>query len=464
MKSMCRALIILITANVALIFCTACQPTPAEDNVKSKADHSLLDMLEDVSDNQENEFPEKWTYRKSYDSGIYLEVDAVIRNAKATNVPVVSLERRKFEDGDSLKRIVEAFYPNQEVYEMGEDFSKSEIEEFIIHYKNLLSRLERGLPLYPEEGDTEPTPEDRVEMYKDTFTTMIKDLEERHNKATVEALDPAVFQLRYIDDYDSYQANLWTKSSDNNKIYIDFVNWSSGASSFYIEVDNSLKRSSFTERFLFPEALEADEDFIKVREAADKLIQKMGLDYMALNYVSKNPNTGSYNLYYTRIHQGLYETFVDIYFVASDDGIDNAEMINLWRPEYLHMEVLNNEIIKARWENTSQITNVDNNNVKTISWEEVQDIFVKQIDYVLSASIIDASPVSHKTVYIDRVEFGLTKVLMRNSRDDYKLVPSWNFLGYETATSGSEVSSTLAVCYLTINAIDGTVINRRLMH
>ena len=56
---------------------------------------------------------------------------------------------------------------------------------------------------------------------------------------------------------------------------------------------------------------------------------------------------------------------------------------------------------------------------------------------------------------------------MKNSRDDYKLIPTWSFMGYETSPSRPEqegVNTGAEVCFITINAIDGTVIDRGLMY
>ena len=96
------------------------------------------------------------------------------------------------------------------------------------------------------------------------------------------------------------------------------------------------------------------------------------------------------------------------------------------------------------------------------------------MDFLMSPTPIKSDDPSTATffiektnVHINRVELGLTKLLMKDSQDDYKLIPTWSFLGYQTSASrpaqeGLNIGG--EVCYLTINAIDGTVIDRGLMY
>jgi hypothetical protein len=70
-------------------------------------------------------------------------------------------------------------------------------------------------------------------------------------------------------------------------------------------------------------------------------------------------------------------------------------------------------------------------------------------------------------VHINRIELGLTKILIKDSKDDYKLIPTWNFMGYETYASDPAqegINRGAGECIMTINAIDGTVIDRGLMY
>jgi hypothetical protein len=126
----------------------------------------------------------------------------------------------------------------------------------------------------------------------------------------------------------------------------------------------------------------------------------------------------------------------------------------------------------AEWENRAEITNVDNENVRTKPWNEIQEIFKTQMDYLLTPEPVsngnDTSVFFEKTdVHINRIELGLAKVLMKDSQDDYRLIPVWSFMGYNTNESFPEqegVNRGAEVCFITIGAIDGTAIDRGLMY
>ena len=67
---------------------------------------------------------------------------------------------------------------------------------------------------------------------------------------------------------------------------------------------------------------------------------------------------------------------------------------------------------------------------------------------------------------VNRIQFGLDRVTEQNKRDSGLLVPVWDFFGTETYISkvnGQTKKQTQdSVPILTINAIDGSIINRSL--
>ena len=158
----------------------------------------------------------------------------------------------------------------------------------------------------------------------------------------------------------------------------------------------------------------------------------------------------------------LYEVItVNQHIGTTSTGTDgSAVFMDLWEPEYLYIEIQDGEVVKAAWKNPSDITHIDNENVQTKSWEEIKDIFIDQMEYLLSPETD-----SKKTeVFINRIELGLTKILMKNSTDDYKLIPTWSFSGYDQDTNPESEKVGAPICFITINAIDGSVIDRGLMY
>ena len=122
------------------------------------------------------------------------------------------------------------------------------------------------------------------------------------------------------------------------------------------------------------------------------------------------------------------------------------------------------EIEEIRWENPSQIVKVDNENVKILPWSEIQKIFEKQMEFLLTPSSEGGDSMfwwKPSDVKIERITLGLAKMLMKDS-GEYKLIPVWNFFGRDN--SNSDMEDAEEKCYVTINALDGTIMDRNVMY
>ena len=69
-------------------------------------------------------------------------------------------------------------------------------------------------------------------------------------------------------------------------------------------------------------------------------------------------------------------------------------------------------------------------------------------------------------IQVDQIRFGLTRVTEQNKRNSGLMVPCWDFFGTVTYAMESDGQTKLyedgPVPILTINAIDGSIINRSL--
>ena len=180
---------------------------------------------------------------------------------------------------------------------------------------------------------------------------------------------------------------------------------------------------------------------------------------MSLNMVTENEE--SYTLYYTRYYNGLPESYVQQHLGTSAIDVDGSGiMMNLWTPEYIEINIYNGEMYEVYWNNPSKLIGIDNENVAIIDWEEAKEIFTDQMDYMLTADL----PGGVKEVHINRIELGLVKLLMKDSESDYKLVPSWSFFGYYEDEKTEDAENGALVCFMTINALDGSVVDRGWMY
>lgn len=105
---------------------------------------------------------------------------------------------------------------------------------------------------------------------------------------------------------------------------------------------------------------------------------------------------------------------------------------------------------------------VKTENLKLLSFDEIMKIYEKMM-LVQNADILNYE--QERTYHINRITFGYTRIYEPAS--DSKtglLVPAWDFFGdFENTSEGTTYTNNMTYqSYLTINAIDGSIIDRGL--
>ena len=99
-------------------------------------------------------------------------------------------------------------------------------------------------------------------------------------------------------------------------------------------------------------------------------------------------------------------------------------------------------------------TVVDKSNLK--SFDEIKDTFEKMV--MITNAKTDSELDSGVTVQVNRAVLGYARISEADSYDTGLLVPVWDFEGKVTDEYGSEYMGSV----MTINAIDGSIIDRSL--
>lgn len=465
-------LLLTILLFMMIIIVTACHQTPEQGAVTQKGsgilEEGILQTASPVEPSDSETYaPESWKYEKEYSSGHRLVIDASIDNMSLAGIPVISVKERPFKEGDQLKDIVKIFCPNAKVYDVGMLLTKSQIEENIIMFKEDLYKLK-------SERDQKDGGSNQVMDYQaaeEWLNSEIARLEEEYKTAPSDSdLEEANFEFKFAED--SYQSNL--KAIEGDRIVrLNFVNWNIDGGTYsgseFSMQDEKYENTDALETFADPALLLGDAAFANERKRVDQCLQAMGIDYMELDSVTKNTN--GYQYYYTRSEKGFAEIYTNVYLGTPQNEPEGMIFKELFKPEYLEVITQRGQIVRIFWKNPTEVTKEDNNNVKVIPWSKVQEIFLQQIDRILTPEPMSNVDEKNATVFpeateinINRIELGLTKVLMHESQNDYKLIPTWNFMGYDKTFVEPDVTPGADVCFVTINAIDGTIIDRGLMY
>ena len=450
-----------------LILCifisTACQPTPEAPSVIEKGD-----LSEHIAQQAEAEIDgslpgeARLQFEKTYDSGNSVIIDAPILHPASGQAPVASVQAKPFVSGDGLEQMVRAFYPNATIYEHTM-LTKTDIEKEIIFYKELLFREENGLdpvtggPVAPgDEGPAMELSGDSEASTRDRLQATIEKYEEEYKIAPADSDLP---QTDYVlkDVGSSDQLNL--RAVDGSAIAtIDFVNWEVG-SNFYMslsEYDQSVPQ--FTATYQLPQAL--DENRTQELTMVQQRLESIGIDYMTPASANLGENCNAY--YFVREVNGFPETYVKTYFGTQATGTDGYPVMNLWTQEYVEAVVQAGKLVSLKWQNPSEIVQIDNENAKLLPWDTIEQRCKEQLDRMLTPVSFSATG-EPNAIHINRIELGLTKLLMPNS-ESYKLIPTWSFLGYDDAVPSRADDAGAAICFITINALDGSIVDRGNMY
>ena len=467
-KGLRKATIVIFVSALLLTmsaFLAACQGTPEQNAVAQKGD-ALEEGIKQTAPPTdqtagENDTEERWEYQKAYDSGNRLNVDAVIINKNKADIPVISVREKPFEGGQQLRDIVDVFCPGARVLE-NVCFTKQHLEHEILEVKEEVFRVENDM--LPYTGAERRIPENQKEDFLQRLNDAIEYYEKELETAPdISEVDEASFEFR--EEGHSFQSNMQAVI-DDRVVYFDFANWGDvPGSDFYLR-DAKYKSDEQIASFKNPSSLSDDDTFLKEKETIDAILKDMGIDYMALDSISKNKH--GYCYYYTREANDFQETYAQAYL--GDVQTEGEVAMDLSGPEHFEIETRDGQVVKANWHNPTEVIKEDNSNVRVLPWEQIQETFKTQMDYMLSPDTesmgdTDVMMFAEGTeIHINKIELGLTKVLMKDSGGDYKLIPAWSFMGYDTnyVQEGPEHGSDL--CYLTVSAIDGTVIDRGLMY
>ena len=122
--------------------------------------------------------------------------------------------------------------------------------------------------------------------------------------------------------------------------------------------------------------------------------------------------------------------------------------------EKLWVDVGADGIFQVRYEHPVDITGMLMPDVELLSFEQIMEVFGAVAPLTIAAYEGDAN----NTLCIDRITLGYICVQMRDNPARCEMIPAWDFFG--TRTIKNEKLDEHNWSHVTINAIDGTVIDR----
>ena len=209
----------------------------------------------------------------------------------------------------------------------------------------------------------------------------------------------------------------------------------------------------------------------EARETADTFLKNVGLDdtyryyegglYSEVRDIRVGDDTETEG--YRKLNIFRYMRYADGVFVTFDakskheEGWNGDDYVKKDLPvECVEIRVNDSGIVGFDYNAPLEVTEtvVDQSNMKPFN--EIKDTFEKMVTIANAKS--DSESDLGVTVQIDRVVLGYARISEADSYDTGLLVPVWDFEGKVTNEYGQENAGSI----MTINAIDGSIIDRSL--
>ena len=494
---------IMIVFIAFAFFLCACQPTPDAPIVNAGDDTDLNGKIEatpiPTPETPEENLSTIYNFPTEYkdefeclDTNVSITVDAEIIVPDVQSVPVVEVEPINFSP-EYIKSFTEKMHPGVTFYDDEAVLLKSDAQrylenyqeqaamswdEFLANYKNgdessawayyeqckaMVEEYKKLLPTLPETHELSPTDftYHTLDHYLEIFT-----MPETWYRAEL-----------YGDSWDDIiqpeRQFMWMAATTEDNLYIKV----------FIEarLDEDVK-SSLTYRLGTDlinggrdtqwEPARVGEMTIGKSEAialGNEAIENLGLEnemmlskINAIDYYGKVISDGkekvlTYKLIYHRGFNGL---------VAGNVYIENDYAYVVGNEEII-ITIQSDRVVELEYNNPYETTNVENENVGLISFEQAYEAFKKQarIEFTLrnicsTPSDVDQGLVDHCDLTIAEIQFLMVRIPIKNG--GYRYVPAWQFRGkvaeyYKDGDVYDWVG--YSNIYMTINAVDGTIID-----
>ena len=374
----------------------------------------------------------------------------------------------------------------------GNDYkpSKSEIQDKILQIQAAISKV--------NEGTATASPKDKNGMMLQfNLTQLQEDLKTAPDQSV---RNPVGSKFTPIDPDDGGGEELFVLSQPAPDVYqslhlynyadgVCFMNYSSEKNAFagnnsYFTTKESIESAInqglsgwMTEEELsaIPELSISKED---AKKKADDIVAALGLGDLACVTADKlyggsydrtadqsafiNPRKCVWFFRYARSVNGLPATYTVWDCMKSEEGSESSP----WAYEDMSIAVDDSGVVYMEWRSPYKVTGTVTENSNVLSYQEAISVFETMVPVVNAwDGISEGNPnLTGVEITIDRVQFGLTRVTEQNKRNSGLLVPCWDFFG--TMTQIIERDGQIKryddgpIPLLTINAIDGSVINR----
>lgn len=487
-----RIFIILLTLSLILSLC-ACQPTPEKGVVGQKDSERMIENAQKTDKTESSDkslaeqygIPEEYKYEtQGKDGKLNIKVDAQVVVPDKSAMPIYRVRAADFTQ-EQVDAFWNVFCDGLAMWEISDVLSKSDIENMIIERKrlleqspgatdsfkqNIISELEEALKAAPEtvernRADGRLSPKS---LYTDLAATQKiadymgvnaygegiefsvsnnNDLKETITKADTPGMSSMISPVRaatiqYINDNNSAYKNRRVGFGYSPSIPI-------------------MQDSDVDAKMLEKVGITPSEAKLLVQDLLDKTNSGMAVDSIYFqddeqfgheDFIVRPAENWAYRILCVREMDGIPCAYMS---GTSNAGID--AMAPSWAYEQMEFLVNSEGIFKMNWIAPLEITETVNQDAQLLPFSEIIKVFEK-IMMIKYESIPEW--LEDRDFEIDRITLSLQRVAEQDSPENGLLIPAWNFYGKRIdRQKGGSVTEDISTSFLSINAIDGSIID-----
>lgn len=465
-------------------FTTACQPTPENEVVVYKGGDTLANEI-NATPVPKEKYQAPAQYKQGtqtfYDSMLSVSFDMQVETPDVSAYPVYTVQDANLTQ-QQVDRIVSVLMQGQPLQYFDERETKQEItDRYLLPAKKRLSESKSG-KVFSDDGGNKSIEElqEIVEIYEGWISSAPESREEQGITAEEYTASGALLAMANLGK--SSPATLKITRTGQSFSDLQFINGTEYIYNGFWEPADELPLKTTKEQAV---------------AMATQLVADMGAEEFKLAAVGKTTRLGSsefeidsdeyqatmaYSVVFTRTVDDIPLTYTPIdsvSFSEKDDKMD-AEM---WSYERIMINIDDDGIANLFWNGNLQIGDCVNENVQLMKFEDIAIHAMDQIK-MQSAFLTDQNK-EGDGIYTKCLEFDINKAKLGFARirvkdsAEYQIVPVWDFYGIAAyhreeddvaafnETTGADLQATEISDYgyraiVTINAIDGSVINRDL--
>lgn len=502
-KSIMIAAMILLTLAM-----TACQATPGDSIVKGKNLDKMIDAATKTEPGTSSALPgntlaEKLGAQTNYTTElvdakgkvkIHVNANVIIPDAKGVSVQRV--ERASFTQ-EQVDTLVKQLIKGDKLIS-GDDhkMSKSQIQQKILEVQAAIANPPTGSNANPKlTGD----------FGKRMFQSQLDDLNEQLKTAPDTVTDvPSTGKLGPMDvnnegngeklyalaqsdkgGYESLGVYNWSDAPGNMVDYASEKNaFSKNMGYFWTKEEIQQSETSGYHTSISSKDIAAMPDITttedQAKQKADDLIKALGIDNMACYSAEKayggssdmtvdgsayiNPRKCVWFLRYERAVNGVPATYTTWDCMKVEEEAQSAP----WSYEDMTFAIDDSGIVGFSWNSPYKITGTVTENSNLLPFDKITKAF-DTMSLVVNAwdGLSEGNQgMTGAEITVNEIRFGLTRITEQNKRDSGLLVPCWDFIGTLTQIIERDGQTKRyddgPIPILTINAIDGSIINRSL--